>query len=106
MKELMDQVSHRQAMQVVTDANVGGLIGGLQARFEGSIIEQIDDRSMLLKSRNQIPLLPLVEYLSRHGISVYEAKYVRPSLEDVFISLTGSEKPLISRNKGKGGQKP
>lgn len=106
VKELMDQVSHRQAMQVVTDANVGGLIGGLQARFEGSIIEQIDDRSMLLKSRNQIPLLPLVEYLSRHGISVYEAKYVRPSLEDVFISLTGSEKPLISRNKGKGGQKP
>jgi ABC-2 type transport system ATP-binding protein len=55
-----------------------------------------------------MPLAPLVRFLEERGVAVTEAKVVRPSLEEVFVKITGialermrKEKEL---EKAKGGK--
>jgi ABC-2 type transport system ATP-binding protein len=101
--ELMQSVSHGHAIQLVTDKNVESLAAELQGRFEGSRVEIRPDRSLVLVSERRIPLLPVMEFFDKKGIAVYEARELRPSLEDVFIRLTGIESAVLKKEKEKGG---
>ena len=40
---------------------------------------------------------------SGNGISVFEAKEIRPTLEDVFVNITGIEAEKLKKEKEKGG---
>jgi ABC-2 type transport system ATP-binding protein len=46
---------------------------------------------------------PLVRFLEDHGAEVVEAKRMRPSLEDVFVCITGVETGIMGKEKEKGG---
>jgi ABC-2 type transport system ATP-binding protein len=41
-----------------------------------------------------------MEFFHEKGIEVYEAKELRPSLEDVFVKLTGIESSVLRKEKG------
>lgn len=47
----------------------------------------------------------LVRFIENRGIEVMEAKRIRPSLEDVFVELTGIESGAMKQEKGKSGGK-
>jgi ABC-2 type transport system ATP-binding protein len=47
---------------------------------------------------------PLVRFLEDHGAGVSEARRMRPSLEDVFIRITGIEAEVMRKEKEKGGK--
>jgi len=47
---------------------------------------------------------PLVRFLEDHGAEVSEARRMRPSLEDVFIRITGIEAEVMRKEKEKGGK--
>ncbi len=44
-------------------------------------------------------LLPLVKFFEERGLPVYEAKIVRPSLEEVFVKVTGIELKKMQNHK-------
>jgi ABC-2 type transport system ATP-binding protein len=46
---------------------------------------------------------PLVRFLEDHGGEVSEARRLRPSLEDVFVSITGIEADAMRKEKEKAG---
>ena len=46
---------------------------------------------------------PLIRFMEERGAEVTEAKRVRPSLEDVFIQITGVEADAMRREKEKKG---
>ncbi len=46
---------------------------------------------------------PIVRFLEERGIEVEEARKVRPSLEDVFVRITGLEAESMKKEKEKGG---
>jgi ABC-2 type transport system ATP-binding protein len=46
---------------------------------------------------------PLVRFLEDHGAEVSEARRARPSLEDVFVRVTGIEADTMRREKEKAG---
>ncbi len=46
---------------------------------------------------------PLVRFLEEHGAEVAEARRMRPSLEDVFVRITGIEADAMRKEKEKGG---
>jgi len=101
--ELMESVSHGHAIQLVTDENAESLAAELQGRFEGSRVEVRPDHSVVIISKQRIPLLPVMEYYNDKGIAVYEARELRPTLEDVFVKLTGIESSMLKKEKEKGG---
>jgi len=55
-----------------------------------------------VEARERIPVSPLVRLFEDNGIEVTEARRVRPSLEDIFIQVTGIEADIMSREKGNG----
>jgi ABC-2 type transport system ATP-binding protein len=102
VNELMKSVSHGYSSRLVTDSNIKGLINGLQAEFKNTVVELTNDRTLVLKSENRIPLLPIIMYLERNKITVYEARELTPTLEDVFVKITGIEATRLRKEKEKG----
>lgn len=103
--ELMDSVSHGHVIRFVTSKFAENLTAELQSNFEGSIATIQSDNTMIMKSEERIPLLPVMNFLHDKGIDVYEATELRPSLEDVFVKLTGIESSVLKRDEKKGGRK-
>ncbi|MPN22559.1 hypothetical protein SDC9_169942 [bioreactor metagenome] len=75
----------------------------IQERFPGCTVKIDTDRTLTFISKERIALSPVLQYLDGKGISAFEAKELRPSLEDVFVSVTGVEATKLKKEKEKGG---
>ena len=97
VSELMDSISYNHTVHFATDkiAESEDVVLELQNRFKDSKVELRPDNSLLMISEERIPLLPLMKFLKDRGIEVYEARELRPSLEDVFVELTGIESSIL-----------
>ena len=104
LSELMENISYDYAVRFVTGKNAESLVDELQSRFKGIKAATQPDRSLVMVSESRIPLFPLMEYFHDKGIEVYEARELRPSLEDVFVKLTGIESSVLEKDKEKGGR--
>ncbi len=103
--ELMDRVTHGHAIRFVTGENAESLAPELQARFEGNVVTINPDQSLVMVSENRLSLLPVMQFFHDKGIDVYEARELRPSLEDAFVELTGIESSVMKKEKEKGGRR-
>ncbi|MGI6579136.1 MAG: ABC transporter ATP-binding protein [Saccharofermentanales bacterium] len=103
--ELMDSVSHGHRIQLVTSKFAANLTGELQSIYKGSKVTLQSDNTMIMESEDRISLLPVMNFLHAEGIDVYEATELRPSLEDVFVKLTGIESSVLKKDEEKGGHK-
>ncbi|MGI6236686.1 MAG: ABC transporter ATP-binding protein [Candidatus Excrementavichristensenella sp.] len=101
---LMESVSHGHAIQFVTDKNIENLAMELQNHFAGSKVKTGGGNSLVMASNRRIPLFPVMEFFRSKGVEVYEARELRPSLEDVFVKLTGIESSVLKKDKEKGGR--
>ncbi len=104
LSELMENISYDHAVRFVTGKNAESLVDELQFRFKGIKAATQPDQSLVMVSESRIPLFPLMEYFHDKGIEVYEARELRPSLEDVFVKLTGIESSVLEKDKEKGGR--
>ncbi|MDD3050791.1 MAG: ATP-binding cassette domain-containing protein [Candidatus Cloacimonetes bacterium] len=66
----------------------------LQCTFE-------DLQTLRIISINSIDIAPVVCYLSNEKMLIAEAKLIKPSLEDVFVKMTGIEIDLMKKEKEK-----
>lgn len=101
--ELMESVSHGHTIRLATDQDMKPYTEEIQERFPGCTVKIDTDRTLTLISKERIALSPVLQYLDGKGISVFEAKELRPSLEDVFVSVTGVEATKLKKEKEKGG---
>lgn len=104
VSNLMENAAHGHSIQFITDHPADRIAAGLQERFSGSSVD-INGSVLILRSEEQLPLLPIMQYLDDNGIAVFEAKELRPTLEDVFVELTGIEAGKLGKEKEKGGGK-
>jgi ABC-2 type transport system ATP-binding protein len=56
-----------------------------------------------VESTEQIIVGPLVRFLEERSIQVTEARRQVPSLEDIFVQITGIEAGLMKKEKEKAG---
>ena len=101
--ELMEMVSHGHTIRLAADTDLAQLAEELQAYFGECTVKTGTDHTVTIISKERIALSPILQFLDRHGISVFEAKELRPSLEDVFIKVTGIEAMELKKEKDKGG---
>ena len=73
-------------------------LGFKNVSFSGNGILTIQDNK-------EITVAPVVKILDSKGIDVYEAKRIKPSLEDVFVDVTGIKISEIKNGKVKMGGK-
>lgn len=101
--ELMEKASHGHTIQLTADSGIDGFAEEMRASFGACEIQTKPDHMVTLVSEQRIALSPILQYLDGKGVSVYEARELRPSLEDVFVKVTGIEAAKLKKEKEKGG---
>lgn len=105
LSELMESVPRQHAIRFITAGNADACAAELESRFEGSAVTNHADDSIVMTSQQRIPLLPVMEFFHGRGIEILEARELRPSLEDVFVRLTGIESAALAGSEQKGGRR-
>ncbi|NLW07284.1 MAG: ABC transporter ATP-binding protein [Clostridia bacterium] len=102
--ELMENAGHEHIIKLTLNESANGIKNELQRNFPNLRIEVKGENACYIVSPVKVALSPILQYLDERGISVFEAKEIRPTLEDVFVKVTGIEVDKLQKEK-EGGKK-
>jgi ABC-2 type transport system ATP-binding protein len=102
LANLLHPVRERHAMLVSVSRSQPALCAGLARAFPGLQCESVSETQLRVESAAPIRVGPLVRFLEDHRADVTEAQRVHPSLEDVFVRITGIEADAMRKEKEKG----
>jgi len=102
--ELMDSAEPEHKIRLQLDRSIIKIKEELEKNIVNCRVVIPDENSCLIISKGPIALSPILQLLDSKGISVYEARAIKPSLEDVFVKVTGMEASKLKREKEKVGK--
>jgi len=105
LPNLVRDVEGKHIVQLAISRDPGELLGQLNAAFPGVEFEAIPGNMLRAHTAQTLPLGPLVRFFEEHGVDVTEAKAIRPSLEDVFVRITGIAAERMRKEKEQGKAK-
>jgi len=103
VEDLMRQTDGRHVVQFAVSNDAAGLCESIVAEFPDLQCHAVSDVAVRVESREPVRIGPLVRFLEDRGAEVAEARKVRPSLEDVFVGVTGIEAAAMKQEKAKMG---
>lgn len=103
LENLMQPLQGRHSIEFVLEGRHAALENRLQLAFPQLSIQQLDDSRIRVLTREKIPVGPLVRFFEECGAEVSEARKLRPTLEEVFVEVTGIEAAAIARDREKKG---
>jgi ABC-2 type transport system ATP-binding protein len=105
LDELMREVQQENIVQIAFADQVSNLKPSLQENFPELVVEVSGNQAIRLRSSHPLNLTPLMGFFEQKHLPVYEARIMRPSLEEVFVKITGIELQKMKQEKeGKGKQ--
>ena len=99
LEKLMQEQQQDTVLQMTVAEARPELLLFLRQRFPHYSIQHTDERSLRVSSNSAIALLPLLSLLADAGVSVTEARLIKPSLEEVFVRVTGIESELMRQER-------
>ncbi len=81
------------------------LTGKLRVAFPEIEFEPVSDNAIRALSMTTLPLAPLIRFLEERDMDVTEARVIRPSLEEVFVKITGVAMEQMRKEKEQGKPK-
>ncbi len=101
---LMRHTNGRHAVQFAVSRGAPDLCEVLAGKWPGLRGQVIAEDQIRVESPEPVRVGALVRWIEESGVEVSEARQLRPSLEDVFIEITGIEADAMEQDKaGKGG---
>jgi ABC-2 type transport system ATP-binding protein len=100
---LIQPIQEKHVMQFAFSNSGPAVHEKLASTFAGLDFELISDGLLRVDSKAPICVGPLVRFLEDQGLEVSEARKVRPSLEDVFVQITGIDADAMRKEKEKKG---
>lgn len=100
---LLQPVQARHVMLISVSNSATDLCGKLGTAFPRLDFRALSDGQVRVESAKPISLGPLVRFIEEQGIEVAEARRVRPSLEEVFVRITGIEAEAMRKEREKAG---
>jgi ABC-2 type transport system ATP-binding protein len=89
VQALMEEAQQENVVEFRTEPNGLDLEKKLVRVFPKIRIKASTGHSIRITSQEPIELMPFMKFFAQEGIKVSEAKIIRPSLEDVFVKITG-----------------
>ncbi|MBN2231414.1 MAG: ATP-binding cassette domain-containing protein [Deltaproteobacteria bacterium] len=102
---LVHPVRDKQVMLIACAPGAQDLVGELAEAFPALECTCPEPGSIRIEAREPIPVGPLVHFIEARGAEVSEARKIRPSLEDIFVRITGIGADAMRREKEKSGGK-
>ncbi len=106
--ELMKEVQQETIVQFTLDGDISQLMQAVTDQFPNFTTEILGENMLRIHSTSLIPLMPFMKFFEENNRVVFEAKMIRPSLEEVFVKVTGIELGKMKKEKekkGAGGKK-
>jgi len=105
VENLMQPLEGRHVVEFTLDGAAESLAEDLRATFPSLGTDEVGPGRLRVTSARPVGIGPLVRFLEDRGIAVGEARKVRPSLEEVFVEVTGIEADRMraEREKPRGG---
>jgi ABC-2 type transport system ATP-binding protein len=103
---LMQSPREEHILELIVTRNARGVLGSFRERFPKTQVQVVSDLALRILSLNEIPLAPVVRFFEEQAIQITEARTIRPSMEEVFVRITGIELPVMKREKEKSGLNP
>ena len=103
VEELLQPAQAAHTLQISTNGDIQDMEKDIARAFPN--LELSFPGQGLLRASSSAPIQAgaLVHFLESSGVEVYEARRIRPSLEDVFVRITGIEAETLktgSENRG------
>jgi ABC-2 type transport system ATP-binding protein len=102
--ELLKPVQGKNILMLFVTGRNGDLIKGLSDTFPEYTFQSGESGQISVEATGPVDVTRLVKFLDERGIGVEEARRRIPSLEDVFINITGVEAVRMQTEKAGGGQ--
>jgi ABC-2 type transport system ATP-binding protein len=103
LENLIQPIQEKHVMQLLVSNAEAALHGKLSEAFPLLTFRMLSGGQVHVESGKPIRVGPLVRFLEEQGIEVMEARRMRPSLEDVFVRITGIEADTMKKEKAGGG---
>jgi len=101
--DLLQPVQGKNVLRLFISDSVANLFQDMSTAFPRYEFQSASDGQLWVESADPINLAPLIRFLEERGIQVSEARRHLPSLEDVFVEVTGIEADLMKREREKSG---
>ncbi|MBN1630028.1 MAG: ABC transporter ATP-binding protein, partial [Thermoleophilia bacterium] len=103
VEHLLQPVKQRHVLQIAYSGSNGDVQTRLAESFPDLRFQTLSGGLVQVTADRPIPVGPLVRLLEDLGAEVAEARRMRPSLEDVFVEITGIEADAMRKEKEKAG---
>jgi len=100
---LLEPVLEKKTMILSVSIPARDLLDKLETSFPELSFQTVSDDQIRIESSETIRIGPLLRFIEKNAAEVMEARRIRPSLEDVFVRLTGIELTVMKKEKEKGG---
>ena len=100
VENLMQLTEGRHSVQFAVSHDEAGICEKITTAFPALECRTVPE-GVLVESSEPVRVGPLVRLLEDMGAEVSEARKVRPSLEDVFVDITGIEAGMMKQEKEK-----
>ncbi len=104
VEDLMLDAQKENIMEFTLENDFAALKESLIKTFPEVTINNIANHTVRIASNEKINLMPFMKFFDNAQVLVREAKIIRPSLEDVFVKITGIEIGKMKKEK-EGGKK-
>lgn len=99
-ENLLQPVMDKHIVEISFKNSSESLLSELTALFPGLTFSSSAGDSIRIESVEPVHVGILVRFMEERSVEVLEAKKIKPSLEDVFVKVTGIEADLMRIEKG------
>ena len=97
--DLMREAQRDHIVEFSLGSRNSPVLEELKSAFQDVLIDQTNSGTVRISSKDKIEIMPFMSFFSSREIAVFEARIVRPSLEEVFVRVTGIEVNKMKNEK-------
>ena len=101
VQDLMRRTDGHHVVQFAVSGGAARLCESIVSGFPSLQCHAVSDMAIRIESSEPVRIGPLVRLIEDSGAEVTEARKLRPSLEDVFVEVTGIEADVMKQEREK-----